>query len=130
VDFGRYFFVQHTLQFATREGMRLALVGRRLPGQNGQPMSREASIIQTIRENASVAMDTEALSVYIFPVASDYGDPGNWEQEPPNAGDPGVYMRVRTRYLFQFLTPLISTLFPEGRAVIEAQGTYRNELFD
>ena len=27
IDFGRYFFVEHTLQYATREGMRLALVG-------------------------------------------------------------------------------------------------------
>ena len=27
IDFGRYFFVQHTVQFATREGTRLALVG-------------------------------------------------------------------------------------------------------
>ena len=29
MDFGLYFFVQHTLQFATREGARLALVGAR-----------------------------------------------------------------------------------------------------
>ncbi len=30
IEFGWYFFVQHTLQYATREGMRLALVGRTL----------------------------------------------------------------------------------------------------
>ena len=32
IEFGWYFFVQHTLQYATREGMRLALVGRTLNG--------------------------------------------------------------------------------------------------
>ena len=33
IEFGRYFFVQHTLQFATREGTRLALVGGTLVEQ-------------------------------------------------------------------------------------------------
>ena len=37
IEFGRYFFVQHTLQFATREGTRLALVGGTLADANGNP---------------------------------------------------------------------------------------------
>jgi hypothetical protein len=44
MDFGLYFFVQHTLQFATREGARLALVGGTLTDASGNPLSREASI--------------------------------------------------------------------------------------
>ena len=130
VDFGRYFFVQHTIQFATREGMRLALVGRRLPDGGGNPMTREASIIQTIRENAGMAVNPSSLSIYIYPIATGYSDPGNWETLPPNAGDPGAYMRVKTRYIFRFVTPLIGKFFPSGQKVVEAQGTYRNELFD
>jgi hypothetical protein len=39
-------------------------------------------------------------------------------------------MRVKTRYTYRFITPFINTFFPGGEATIEAQGTYRNELFD
>jgi hypothetical protein len=129
-DFGRYFFVEHTLQFATREGMRFALVGRTLTDGNGNPMSREASIIQTIKDKASLAVDPSSLSIYIFQIGSDYSDPSNWQNLPPNAGGPGSYMRVRTRYTCEFMTPLIGAFFTGGKILVEAQGTYRNELFD
>jgi hypothetical protein len=129
-DFGRYFFVDHTLQYATREGMRLALVGGKLNDQQGHPMTREASIIQKIKDNASLAVDPSSLSIYIFQIGSDYSDPSNWQNLPPNAGDPGWYMRVRTRYTYEFMTPLIGAFFTGGKILVEAQGTYRNELFD
>lgn len=131
-DFGRYFFVDHTLQYATREGMRLALVGRTLTDGNGNPMSREASIIQTIKDKASMAVDPSdpSLSIYIFQIGSDYSDPSNWQNLPPNAGGPGSPMRVRTRYTYEFMTPLIGAFFTGGKILVEAQGTYRNELFD
>jgi Flp pilus assembly protein TadG len=129
-DFGRYFFVEHTLQYATREGMRLALVGRRLMGEDGNPMTREDSIIQTIRDNASLAVNPSSLSIYIFQIGSDYTDPSNWQTLPPNAGNPGSYMRVKTRYTYEFMMPLIGAFFTEGESLVEAQATYRNELFD
>ena len=54
IDFGRYFFVQHTLQFATREGVRLGLVGKTLNDPvTGNPMTRVASIVTTIQSYAS-----------------------------------------------------------------------------
>ena len=56
IEFGRYYFVQHTLQYATREGMRLALVGRTINNPSGTPMSREDSIITTIQDNATLAI--------------------------------------------------------------------------
>ena len=55
IEFGWYFFVQHTLQYATREGMRLALVGRTLT-VGGTTLTREASIIKTIQDNAVLAV--------------------------------------------------------------------------
>ncbi len=128
IDLGRYFFVQHTIQFATREGMRLALVGKRLPGEDGALLSREDSIIQTIRKKASIAVDPSSLSIYVYPVTADYGDPTGWDSSEPNAGNPGVYMRVRCRYTYPYIV-LGAFLSREG-ALIEAQGTYRNELFD
>jgi Flp pilus assembly protein TadG len=129
IDFGYYFFVEHTLQYATREGMRLALVGIQLNDEDGKTLSREDSIKKKIKDNASLAVDPSSLSIYVFPIGSDYSDPLNWQDLPANAGNPGSYMRVKTRYTFKFLTPLISTLFPGGVATIEAQGTYKNELF-
>jgi Flp pilus assembly protein TadG len=129
IDFGRFFFIQHSLQFATREGTRLALVGKTVKDQAGNPMSREASIVQTIQTNASVALDPSQLSINIFPVQSDYSDPQGWSNQV-NAGAPGQYMRVRTQYNFVFLTPMIGTLFTGGAIGLKAEATYRNELFN
>ena len=121
-DFGRYFFVEHTLQYATREGMRLALVGRKLTDEHGNPMSREASIIKTIKDNASMAVDPSSLSIYIFQIGSDYTDPTTWETQPNNAGNPGSYMRVKTRYSYEFMTPLIGAFFTGGKSLCRGPG--------
>ena len=128
IEFGYYFFVQHTLQFATREGTRLALVGGTLNDPEGNPMSRQASIVQTIRDHASMAVNPDALQISIFPVGPGYTDPVNW----PAATDPGSggdYMRVRVRYLFHFWTPLIGRFFPSGQQMLDAEALYRNEMF-
>jgi Flp pilus assembly protein TadG len=131
IEFGRYYFVQHTLQYATREGMRLALVGRTINNPSGTPMSREDSIITTIRNNATLAVKpASSVLVSIYPVdpSNNYIDPANWQNEQ-TAGDPGQYMRVRSRYNYRFFTPLIGGFFSGGGIVIQAEGTYRNELF-
>jgi len=129
IEFGWYFFVQHTLQYATREGMRLALVGRTLNDSGGNPMTREASIIRTIRDNASLAVNPASVLVSIYPVNANFTDPSGWETQQ-DAGDPGDYMRVRSRYVHAFFTPLIGGFFGGGGITIQAEGTYRNELFD
>jgi len=128
IDSGCYFFVQHSVQFATREGVRLALVGTRLR-EGETELTREASIVKTIREKAAVAVRPTDLSISIYPVDTGYGDPSDW-QTTQNAGDPGVYMRVRTRYTYHFLTPLVGSLVAGGSVPIQAQATYRNELFE
>jgi Flp pilus assembly protein TadG len=129
MDIGRYFFVQHTMQFATREGVRLALVGKTLADSSGKSMSRVASIVKTIQDGASTTLDPAKLGISIYPVKSDYSDPQGWQQQL-NAGGPGDYMRVRTQYTFEFLTPMIGTFFPGGSIGVRAEATYRNELFD
>jgi Flp pilus assembly protein TadG len=129
IDMGYFFFVQHTVQYATREGVRLALVGRTISDTHGNEMTREASIVQTIRDKAAVAVHPADLTVSIFPVDNQYGDPTGW-QTTQNAGDPGIYMRVRTRYTYHCITPLIGSLISGGAIPIQAQATYRNELFE
>lgn len=121
IEFGWCFFVQHTLQYATREGMRLALVGRTLTG-----MTPEASIIYTIRQEASLAVNPDSVLISIYPVGNNFSDPTNW-QNTQNAGGSGQYMRVRSRVIHTFFTPLIGAFFTGGQMTIQAEGTYRNE---
>jgi Flp pilus assembly protein TadG len=127
VEFGYYFFVQHTLQYATREGMRLALVGRQLAGPGGTTLSKEASIIKTIQDNVGMAVKPAAVNIYIYPVGPGYADPLNWQTLPPSPGASGQFMRVRSRYTHNFFTPLIGKFFTGGSIVMQAEGTYRNE---
>ena len=128
VDFGMYFFISHTVQFATREGVRLALVGRTLTDASGNALNREASIIQTIDDKAKIAVSPSSLQISIYPVAAGFSDPVDW-QNTVDAGGPGSYMRVKTRYQYKFITPLLAALAPGGKVTIQAQATYRNEMF-
>lgn len=127
IDFGILLFVQHTLQFATREGARIGLVGRTLTDQNGNAMTREASIIKEIRDNASVAMKPGDVDISIYPINDDYTDPAGW-QGTQDAGQGGKYMRVRTSYVFSI--PLVSTFVTQATLTLTAQATYRNEFFN
>ncbi len=129
MDFGLYFFAEHSLQFAAREGVRLALVGRTVNDDSGNPMSRSASIIQTIQSRASVAVKPADVAVSIFPVDASFTDPPDW-RTTQDAGLPGSYMRVRVRYNYRFVTPLIGAFVPGRTKTIEVQATYRNELFN
>ena len=128
IDFGRYFFVQHTLQYATREGTRLALVGGTLNDPQGNALSRAGSIVKMIRDNAGLALDPQQVTISIFPITSAYADPTGWQGQQ-DAGNPGDYMRVRTLYTYVFLTPFIGQFFPSGQSQIRAEATYRNEMF-
>jgi Flp pilus assembly protein TadG len=129
VDFGRFFFVQHTLQYATREGTRLALVGGTITNSSGVPLDRINSILTTIRDSAAVAVNPGLLSISIFPLNPGYVDPTGWDTGTADAGSGGDYMRVRTRYLYKFFTPLIGRFFSGEQCTIVAEATYRNELF-
>jgi len=129
VDFGIYFYVQHTVQFATREGARLALVGGTLTDAGGQSMSRVASIVQRVRERAAVAVDPSRVAISIYPVSADGSDPAGWEGRL-DAGGPGSLMRVRASVPYVFVTPALHLIMPDGGLPAHAQATFRNELFD
>ncbi len=129
VDMGYYMFIQHTLQFATREGVRLATVGGTLNDAQGDALSRAASIVQEIKNQAAVGgIAVAAIQISIYPITGTYGDPSGWTGEQ-DAGNPGDYMRVATAYSYQFLTPFVGQFFPNGVSTITAKATYRNELF-
>jgi hypothetical protein len=104
-------------------------VGNTIDDGAGGRMSRENSIITTIRKNVAVAMNPADLEISIYPVTSTYDDPPNWEGTH-DAGGPGEYMRVRARYNYPFITALMHRLVPGGTMLIQAEATYRNELFE
>jgi len=128
VDFGWYFFNQHTIQYATREGTRLALVGGTVKDVDNNDLSRVDSIVKTIKDNAAVAVNPADLRISIYPVGADYSDPPNWSTTL-NAGSGGDYMRVRVLYTYNFFTPLIGDFFPSGMKEMRAESLYRNENF-
>jgi len=125
IDFGWYFFTQHTIQYATREGARIALVGKTI-----DDMDRSATVIKVIQESAGLAVDPEDLDIRIYPLEDDFSDPAGWQGLTPNAGAPGAIMRVRARYTYHFLTPIIGSLVSNGKILVEAQATYKNEIFE
>jgi len=128
VDFGRYFFIQHTLQYATREGMRLALVGGTITREE-ELLDRTDSMRTIIREKVSLAINPDDLQINVFEVNPDFSDPDSWD-ETSDAGGPDAIMRVRTRYNLNFITPIIGSFFSENSILVQVQGTYRNEFFD
>ena len=128
-EFGSYYLNQHTLQSATREGIRIGLLGASLDDGQGNPLSREDSIVQAIQNKASGVMYIDPSDILIYPVSGDFSDPENVENLDPDAGGAGSYMRVKVNYNHHF-TPLIGGFFSAGYSIpMEAVGTYRNEDF-
>lgn len=128
IDFGIYFLDQHTLQFATREGARVGLTGRQIQDAGGNTLSRTASIVQTIKKYAAIALDPNKVSVSVYPVDATLSDPGGWKGTQ-DAGQPGSYMRVRAQFTYKFITPFLAQVMNNGLMVIQAEATYRNESF-
>jgi len=135
MEFGWYFLHQHTLQYATREGMRLALVGEILNDANGDPLTREASIKQVIHDNGEIGlMNIDQNKITMWRDANtdnNYTGPLTFAELAPNAGNPADYMRIKVEYDHKFLVSLIGNLFPNSDSVLlKAEATYRNEDFD
>ena len=130
MEFGYLFFVQHTLEMATREGARLALVGGTVDDGGGHQLDRANSIAKIIRDKVKVAVRPSDVSISIYPLNADYGAPKD-SLSTLDAGLAGGYMRVRTRYTHRFMTPVLGNLIQtiQGQLVLQAQATYRNEMF-
>ena len=132
MEFGWYYYHQHTLQYATREGMRMATVGGVLNDQQGDPLTREKSIIKNdSKECVGGHADSRRELLRFFRVGDNYSNPDGWEDAAPNAGNPADYMRVVVFYDHEFFTPLVGKLLSDDDSIrMQAQGTYRNELFN
>ena len=130
VDMGYYMFVQHTLQFATAEGARLAMVGGTLNGTNGDPLSRAASIVAGDRQRGGprghplFGPADQHLPDHLHLRRSDGLDGRAGRGEPRGLHEGGDRLHL------YILHPLHGAVFSRtGSLTITAQTTYRNELF-
>jgi Flp pilus assembly protein TadG len=98
IDFGWYFFCQHSIELATREGSRVGVV-----------RGDDDSIKQEIRDRASIAVDLNDSNISFY------------TDSATNA------TTVTTQYTHHFFSPLIGAFFSGGSTVIEAEATYRIE---
>lgn len=99
IDFGWYFFCQHSIELATREGARIGVV-----------RGDDTSIKERIRDRASIAVDPNNLNISILASTSD-----------PDT------RHIVTQYTHQFFSPLIGILFSDGSTIIQTEATYRIE---
>ncbi|MCD4754722.1 MAG: pilus assembly protein [Deltaproteobacteria bacterium] len=99
IDFGWYFFCDHTIELATREGARLGVV-----------ISEEYAIKEKIKDCASIAVVLDDSNISI-------------SQDPQDAN----VKRVLTQYTHDFLTPIIGAFFSGGSITIQAEVTYKVE---
>jgi hypothetical protein len=128
VEFGIYFFIQHTMQFAAREGARLASVGAmaRQPGPGDA--TREETILMRVRECAAVAVDPDRCVISVYPLTVEGSDPTGWEGRM-DAGEAGAMMRLRVSTPVRFIDPIMRLVLEDGTLDAQAQATYRNEFF-
>ena len=129
-EFGWYYLQQHTLQSATREGIRIGLLGASLQDGDGNTLSREDSIVKAIQDKAGAVMHIDSSDVSIYPVSGDFSDPDDVDTLPPDAGGAGSFMRVKVSHDHHFFSPLIGGFFSDTQQIqFQAVGTYRNEDF-
>ncbi len=122
IEFGMYYFHQHTLQSATHEGIRIGLIGATLDDDDGDALSREDSIIKAITDKAGEFLTIVPADIQINPINAVAGGPAN-------AGTAGELMKVEVDYTHEFFSSLVGGFFADNKILIHAEGTYRNEDF-
>jgi Flp pilus assembly protein TadG len=117
-DFGHLFFVEMDVQNALQEAARYGSTGNHLPNPNspGQFLSRVASIVDTLENDAS------GVNISNIQISSVNGGSNS-------AGGPGDLMTVSTIVNMPLMTPLIAQLFPNGQFTFTASVTIMNEPF-
>ncbi len=123
IEFGVYYFHQHTVQAATHDGIRVGLLGATLDDGGGGQLNREESIIKAIKDRAGDFISIANTDIQINPLDAAAGDPNN-------AGTAGQLMQVQVNYTHEFVSSFIGGFFGPGNEIqIRAVGTYRNEDF-
>jgi hypothetical protein len=113
-EFGRFFYTRLTLQHAVREAARFAITGSTMEDPvTGDPMSRAQSIRQVILEKAATLhLDVEDVTI-----------------DPPDGGGPSQVVRVSGDFQYDFVTPGLAQMFPDGSYDFSVSTSMKNEPF-
>jgi Flp pilus assembly protein TadG len=120
LDFASMFYVQLALENGVSQATRFAVTGNVMddPDHPGSQMSHEASI------KAAMRQATPTLTIPDDAFAFQHLSGTSWVGGP---GGPSDIQRVRVTYTWTLLTPLVKTFFTDGKVVLVADSTMKNE---
>ncbi len=113
LEFGRLFYTKITVENATRQAGRFAVTGnvKENPEAPGKNLPRQEAIRDYLIEHApGVSIDRARIVL-----------------EPADGGGPGQSVTIRVEHTFEFVTPLIGTLFEGGAFDFRYSTTMKNE---
>lgn len=124
VEFGLMFFTTLTMQYAVREGARYAITGQSNLDPNTGSQQRYAAVIESIRSNSMGQYDKldPVISVNGVQYASTQYSNGMF-------GAPGAIIVLQLDCAWVVTTPLIASLFTDGKYHFAVAATMRNEYF-
>lgn len=112
-EFGRFYYSRITLQHAVREAARFAVTGSVLNDAQGNPMTRLASIQQTIQSKAyNLNVNVNDITIV-----------------PPDGGGPGDVVTITTVFRYDFVVPPVKQFFPPGYVDFTISTAMKNEPF-
>lgn len=112
-EFGRLFYARVTMQHAIAEAARFAVTGGTLDDDQGNPLTRAQSIVAVIKRQA-IALDIDVDNLSI---------------DPPDGGGPSQVVTVSGNFSYDFVTPGINKVFPNGEYTFTVSTSLKNEPF-
>jgi hypothetical protein len=124
IDLGRIQFYRSNLQHAVSNSTRFATLGAALddPSKPGKKLSREESIVQTIRKVSHIS-SLDNGDVKIGAVTAD-------GRSVVGAGGPGDVITITATHDIPLVAPYLHLMFPEGRYRFRCTASFRNEEYN
>lgn len=124
VEYGLMFFTTLSMQYAVREGARYAITGQTNLDPAAGVGQRYAAVIASIRDNSMGQYDK------VSPVISVNGTSYATSQYSNGMfGAPGAIIVLQLDCAWVVTTPLLSSLFADGKYHFTVAATMRNEYF-
>jgi Flp pilus assembly protein TadG len=127
IDVATMLWVDLTMQYAVREGVRCAVTGQvNCAGVTGQTQ-RYDGVIQTMRMSSMGLYDYLSPVVTVWTVAAD----GSYQPPAPakSFGAGGQIIVVDVDCVWPLMTPPLQVIFPNGQFRFRVAATMKNEAF-
>jgi len=131
IELGMMFWVDLTMQYAVREGVRCAVTGQmNCPGVTGTQSSQYAAVLASIRANSMglYGTVTSDADVHTWTVAAD-GSYQSLALPAKSFGIGGQIIVVEVDCRWPLMTPLFQAIFPKGEFDFRVGATMKNEAF-